>query len=66
MGGVMFRARFRGMQGSIDFAFSPAFDTNKYFYVSYTIKDSEVRATTRRCYATSRLLAANYAARPAG
>lgn len=29
-------------QGLLDFAFSPAFDTNSYFYVSYTIDDDEV------------------------
>lgn len=29
-------------QGLLDFAFSPAFATNNFFYVSYTVEDDEV------------------------
>lgn len=37
---VFRQCRWHHQQGLLDFAFSPMFDTNSYFYVSYNVNDT--------------------------
>lgn len=49
-------------QGLLDFTFSPAFNSNKYFYVSYTVKDDEVST----CWSQQYILLHHYWSLEAG